>query len=59
MVVAVTIVRMVQMSIDNIVNVVAMRNSFVSAARTVNMSCIVSATCVLWSTYFGIGSIDI
>lgn len=42
MIVAVTIVLMVQMAIDEIVDVIAMRNRFVSAVRTMYMRCVVS-----------------
>ena len=42
MIVAVAIVLMVQMAIDEIVDVIAMRNRFVSAVRTMNMCFIVS-----------------
>lgn len=42
MIVAVAIVLMMQMIIDKIVNVIAMRNRFVSAVRTMDMCCIVS-----------------
>ena len=59
MIVAVTIVRVMKMSIDDIVNVIAMRNRFVSTARTMNMVCIMSTACVLGCAYFRIGGIDI
>ena len=42
MIVAVAIVLVVQMAIDEIVDVIAMRNRFVSAVRTMYMCCIVS-----------------
>ena len=42
MIVAVAVVRMVQMTIDEIIDVIAMRNRFVSAVRTMDMRCIVS-----------------
>ena len=40
-------VRMVQVSVDEVVGVIPMRNGFVTAARSVPMSRIVSATAVL------------
>ncbi len=47
------------MAIDDIVDVVTVGNGFVSAARAVNMVCIVSTACVFWCTYVGVGCIDI
>lgn len=42
MVIAVVTVRVVQASVDEIINVVAVGNGFVSAVRSVDMSCFVS-----------------
>ena len=38
MIVAVSVVRMVQMAIDQIVNVIAMRHHLMSAVRTMNVT---------------------
>ena len=54
-VIAVRAVRMVQMAIDEIVDVVPMRNCRVSAVGAVNMIVRVSATVVLGRASAGIG----
>jgi hypothetical protein len=46
-IVAVIAVRMVQPSINQIIDVVAMRDRLMTAIRTVPMSCLMSASAVL------------
>ena len=58
MIITMVAVRMVQMPIDEVVDVVPVRNSFVSAARPVNVSGIVTAAGMPRSTGFGIGITD-
>jgi hypothetical protein len=59
MIIAVTRVWMMKMPIYDVVDVVTMWHSFVSAARTVNVVYIMSIAYMIWSTYVGIGCIDI
>ena len=59
MVVAVIAVRMVKMPIDEIVDVVAVRYRFVSAARTMNVIGIVSPTSVFGRTTGRVGVADL
>ena len=58
MIVAVAIMGVMKVSIDDIINVIAMGNRFVSTPRAVHMVCIVSAACMLWCACFRIGGID-
>ena len=44
-------VYVVEVAVDQIIDVIAMRYRFVSAARTMDMVCIVSITAVFWCTY--------
>jgi hypothetical protein len=46
-------------SVYDIVNVIAVRYGFVSTAWTMNVVSIVSAACMFWCAYVGIGCIDI
>jgi hypothetical protein len=55
MMVAVTVVRMVKMSADQIVDMISVRHGFVTATRTVLMTAIVPATLVAVRAVFGIG----
>jgi hypothetical protein len=53
-IVAVVAVRMVQVSVDQIIGVISMRHHFVTAARSVPMSRVVSAAAVLRGAPIGI-----
>ena len=58
MIITMVAVRMVQMPIDEVVDVIPVRNGFVSAARSVNVSGIVTTAGMPRSTGFGIGITD-
>ena len=58
MIITMVAVRMVQMPIDEVVDVIPVRNGFVSAARSVNVSGIVTTAGIPRSTGFGIGITD-
>ena len=58
-VVAMITVWMMEVSIYDIINVIAVRYGFVSTAWTMNVVCIVSAAPMIWCAYIGIGFIDI
>jgi hypothetical protein len=57
-VVAVIAVRMVQVAIDEIIDVVPMRHGFVTARRAVNVARLMAATVVIRSALVGIFRID-
>jgi len=59
MVVAVVAIRMVQVAIDEVVDVVAMRNNLVPAANAVLVRAVMAPTIVLRSALRGIGKIYI
>lgn len=59
MIVAVAIMGMVKVSVDDIVDVISVGYGFVSTAWTMNMVGIVSAACMSWCAYIGVGFIDI
>jgi len=42
---------MVQMAIDQVVDVVSMRNRFVTAVGAMNVACIVPAALMIWRAY--------
>jgi hypothetical protein len=55
-VVAVAIVRVMQMAAHQVVCVIAMRNSFVTAVGAVNVAFLVSAAIVFWGALVRIGA---
>jgi hypothetical protein len=57
-VIAVIAVRMVQVAIDEIIDVVPMRHGFVTARRAVNVARLMAATVVIRSALVGIFRID-
>ena len=59
MIVAMIAVRMVKMPVDKIVDVVAVRNRFVSASRTMHMAGVMSLAYVAWRTAGGVGVTDL
>jgi hypothetical protein len=46
MAVAMAIVRVMQMAVDQVVGVISMRNGFMAAERSVNVMCIMPAACM-------------
>ena len=54
-VVAVSVVWMMQMTVHQVVHMVAMRNSLMTTARTMNVICIVTATFVVWCATCRVG----
>ncbi len=58
MIVAVAIMGMVEVSIDQVINMIAVWNRFVAAARTVDVCRFVLAAIVSWRTGIGIALAD-
>ena len=48
MVITVIAMGMMQMAVDEIVDMIAVRNRFVAAARAMNVSCVMSGTAMVW-----------
>ena len=59
MIVAVSIVWVMEMAIDEVINVVAVRNGLMTTTRTMNMISIVSIAYMIGCTNVGVGVIDI
>lgn len=55
MIVAVVAVRVMQVAIDQVVNVITVRNRFVAAVRAMNVSGIVPITVVFWGAISRVG----
>ena len=52
------VVRMMQVALHEIVNMIAMRYSFVTTAWAMNMACFVTITVVLWGANIRVGRTD-
>ena len=58
MIIAMIAVRMVQVAVDEVIDMVAVRDRFMTASRTVNVAGIVTAAVVRWSADGGVGVAD-
>jgi len=57
-IVAVAVVRMVQMAIDQIIHMAAVRDGFVAAIRTVDMPGVMAGACVTGRAGVRVGGVD-
>lgn len=58
MVVAVVTVRMVQMAVHQVINVIAMRHGFMATAWAMYMACRMAVALVAWGTALGVEGVD-
>lgn len=58
MIIAMAVVRMMQVALHEIVNMITMRYSFVTTTRAMNMPCFVTITVVLWGANIRVGRTD-
>ena len=59
MIVTVTMMWMVKVPINDVVDMITVGNRFVSTTWTVDVACLVSAACMFWCAYIGVDSVDI